>query len=388
MRQKIMFHFSAYNGEEDFIFQGKIFYKHNKKLGEGGYGVVYRFEADDHTQLAVKSELPDLEKYSHGKYFQNEALWYQQIYGLGVLSGDPNNYEHPHYVLMPYFEGKTLYESIYPTLKTVISYWIKSAYAVQQLHEKHLGVHCDLKSDNIIIGNCVDQAFIIDFGFTTPINEKRNFYIENTHRNKKSYRQYAPEVFTSHEGNRRAHPLQDVYSLGILLCDLHALFLAKQQCSDSPLNMVVTMNDVKMNLIMEDPRRRWPIAKAIYILASSFFSQIPRQVWTNVMSERELYKLKHTHLMIEMWHIISKVAIQVRRRELEHENKERKSERKDQKINGLNLLLFKTRKISPVEFNQVVSDTKMKFPQLTAGIFSKRTETLLNELGSVAPVFH
>src|SRR3990167_10796796 len=101
--------FSNYDGGDHFIFEKKYYRKCGEKIGNGVYGEVFCFQADDHTKLAVKSELIFDFNFIFGNDFQKEAAWYQKIYGLGVFSGDPNNQHTSHFILMPYFEGKTLY---------------------------------------------------------------------------------------------------------------------------------------------------------------------------------------------------------------------------------------------------------------------------------------
>lgn len=394
--------FSKYNGGDVFIFQEKIYRKHGKKLGNGAYGETHCFKADDDTQVAVKTELPTKKRYFFGDEFQKEANWYQKIYGLGVFSGDPKNYSEPHYILMPYFSGKTLYDLTYPTLKNVFIDWIKTANALHCLHDKYHGIHCDFKSDNIIVGKRADntfystqetQVFLIDFGLAMQINDKRVCFIEDTAENKLRHQQYAPELFAQQKRKILAHPSQDIYSLGILLQELYGQFLSVNNLNYPDAATQETVNDVRINLTNENPDQRWPIAKAIYMLTITFFSQIPRQIWIASSGNVEFNKFNHDNQLRNIWRFASRVAIQARQDELATEQKilqreNKKSKRKEQKIGGLKLLQSEIKIKNPEALGLMIENATTQFPELTAGVFSRRTAALLAELTTIAPIFH
>lgn len=394
--------FSEYDGSNAFIFYEKI-YQRQKMLGNGAYGEVYCFEADDHTMLAVKCEMLFHGRYGYGSLFQQEAKWCQKIYGLGILSGDPKNSAVPHYILMPYFKGKTLYHFDYGSLKDVFFAWIKTADAVNQLHTQHKIVHGDLKSDNVVLGTCFnplvshddrEKAFVIDFGFATRIHAHRDIYISDTEENKKRYAQHAPEIFGEADVGHIAMATHDIYSLGMLLSGMYRVFVNQNEVIEDLVPEHETLTEVKENLMCEDPTKRWSIAKAIFMLITTFFSHIPKPVWVTFSSGALLSKkMQSSTLMRELWERTAGYAIYVREQELQKEQKAlaaqgKKSSRKENKINGLQLLQSDIQIYDPVEFEAIVTRTKEKFPNLTAGVFSQRTKTLVDELSRVAAVFH
>lgn len=389
--------FSKYNGENTFTFQGKIYQKRSDALGSGASGEVFCFEADDHTKVAVKSELIFYGEYTAGAHFQKEAAWYQKIYGHGVFSGDADNILVPHYILMPYFEGKTLYSLSYHSIHDVLFSWIKTASAVKQLHEEHRVVHGDLKSDNVIFGKHTDreQAFVIDFGLASEIGALRNHHVVDTDKNRRIYTQYAPEIFTKRlkKQVQIAQPHQDIYSLGILLSQGYSLFFEQHGCTEAPINTFHTMHEVQINLTKDDPLQRWSIAKGIFILMTTFFSYIPRETWITSIDEGALSELSHNNLTNAVWRSIASIAIYVRHNELEAEQKAlekrgKKSDCKEQKINGLRQLQSDIKIKNPEMLGIMIANAQVKFPELTAGVFSRRTKILLNKLTAAVSVCH
>src|SRR3990167_1567107 len=392
--------FSEYDGGNAFMFYEKI-YQRCKMLGSGAYGEVYCFEADDQTKLAVKGEMLFHGGYGYGSLFQQEAKWCQKIYGLGILSGDPKNSTIPHYVLMPYFEGKTLANFYYGTLKDVFFSWIKTADSINQLHTQHHIVHGDLKSDNVVLGTCFnplvshddrEKAFVIDFGFATKIHAHRDIYIASTDENKKRYRQHAPELFGDADFHI-ASPTHDIYALGILLRSMYIMFLNQNEIIEDLVPEHQTLTEVKENLICEDPTKRWSIAKAIFMLITTFFSRISKPMWVNFSSGLSLEKMRGATLMQDLWKTSAGFAINMRKKELELEQgilarQGKKSNCKENKISGLTLLESEIRIQNASALETIVARTENKFPDLTAGVFSQRTKTLMDELSRVAPVFH
>jgi len=390
--QEILFvppDFSHYNGGHTFIFNNKVFHRKNKSLGRGAYGEVFCFEASDNTKVAVKVEHSQNHEYWDGAIFQKEAMWYQKIYGLGVFSGNPNDEESPHYILMPYFEGKTLDKLSYTSTQDLLFYWIKTADAVQTLHTKHLAVHGDLKLDNIM-ANEDKKIFAIDFSLMMGPKEKRLTSLLDTPWSRMRFRQYPPEAFSNRAKLIMAHPTQDIYALGILLYDLFSHFLETNLFSQPASGTTDTIIDVQKNLTQENPYQRWPIAKAIYMLTITFFSKIPRHIWIlHAPDDNKLVGLNHTNLMQTLWRETSTIAIAMRITELldEQEDLNEKSPRKTQKIEGLRALHSEIIIKNPEQFGVIVSETKKTFPELTAGVFSRRTKTLVDELSHAAPVF-
>ncbi|MCX7120951.1 MAG: protein kinase [Gammaproteobacteria bacterium] len=389
--------FSEYDGGPSFKFQEKIFYRSGKKLGSGTFGDVFRFKSDDESQLCLKSEIMHYGKYSAGLDFKKEADWYHKIYGLGVFSGNPYDKTTPHYILMPFFEGKTLHDIAYQSVKEVFYHWIKTADAINQLHEKYNAVHCDLKADNVMFGKYSDlnlknaqreNAFVIDFGWLSPVGAIRLDHFHDTLYCKTQFYHQPPEVFTRYRNVIKADPTHDIYSLGVLLGDMFRLFFSRKEQDGAFVNAKEIALTVKDNLAHQDHRQRWSIAKAIYILGITFFSRIPRELFINKMDDVYLGKAHCDDLLAIVWHEIASIALRAQVTILQAELEKRKSKQKEQKVKGLNLLESEMKIKNPEFFGKAISDVKVKCPELTAGFFSRRTKVLLAEMLAVTPVFY
>lgn len=384
--------FSNYNGGDSFTFNGKTFRKISNALGKGASGTVFCFEADDYTKVAVKIENPYAGNYWSGDHFQKEAQWYQKIYGLGVFSGDKDDLYSPHYILMPYFSGKTLDQIYFASSRELLSYWIKTAHAIQTLHTKHLAVHNDLKANNIMVDSD-KNIFAIDFGLMMGPRDSKLLLLANTPASRQLFQQYPPESFSDRGKIITANPTFDIYALGILLRHLYLHFLAMRFFPHPTLRTMETITDVEKNLTHAIPTERWSIAKAIYMLTAAFFSTVPRQIWNSHLSDEKLDRLNHTNLMRTLWQETSTIAIAIRINELLDEQLilalcGGTSERKSEKIEGLRAMHSEIQIKNPEQFGTIVSKTKQLFPELTAGIFSRRTKKLVDELSRAAIVFH
>ncbi|OGT45805.1 MAG: hypothetical protein A3E82_07210 [Gammaproteobacteria bacterium RIFCSPHIGHO2_12_FULL_38_11] len=394
---RIIPEFSSYDGGPSFIYQAKIFYKCEEKLGSGTFGEVFRFESNDRSQFSVKSELIYAGKYCYGAEFQKEAEWYQKIYGVGVFSGNAKNKIKPHYILMPFFEGKTLYAVTYDSVKEVFYRWLKTANAVNQLHQKQGLVHCDLKTDNVIIGKRIDQkmpdaspenAFIIDFGCLTPVDSLRPDFFYDSLENKARFYHQPPEIFLCQRKKIKAHPMQDVYALGILLRDIFRIFVLQKHGDRDFFDAKNIVRTIKENLTHQDFSQRWPITKAIYMVAITFFSRISREILVKQIDDECLNKLDQADLLPSVWRTTTIAVLQMHIDLLTFEQKNKKSKKKEHKINGLRFLQSEIKISDPKLLEKMISDTKIKFPDVTAGIFSRRTKMLLVDVAAVTPVFY
>lgn len=379
--------FSDYRGGDCFVFQNKNFY-FVKRLGDGSFGEVLCFESEDHaTRYAVKCEKKYANHYGCGAYFENEAKWFQVVHGMGVLSGDLKDNTTPHFVLMPYFEGKPLYKKHYISAKQVFYDWIWTAAAIQELHQKHHAIHGDLKSDNVISG---EKVYLVDFGLTTKID----FFRKMTFRTADSKTLYhqAPELFTATPTRKKACAAQDIYGLGILLRNLFNLLSCHTLKPASPYIMQCKkVQEIHEKLCDHDPECRWSIAKAIYMLASLFLISVPYSLWEQrscVLNE----KLENDAVpfMKTMNKLILYGAIQIRIDELTKEKNETtrsfiETKIKQKKITGLQELQIKL--VShPIRMRQTIYDAK-RDSEITQGIFRHKTQDLLNELALVTTGF-
>lgn len=373
MRSNAIPDFSSYNGGNFFFFGRKVF-SCEKVLGSGAYGNVFLFTSRDGEKLAVKCERRYHDRYAFGAYFKAEAEWYQKIHGLGVFSGDLANYTKPHYMLIPYFEGKPLYEVIYYSVKQVFFDWIWTAAAINELHEKHHVIHGDLKTDNIISGK---RVYLIDFGFVTRVNTKRGtvFRIDE---NNSQYHQ-APELFTNTNEKQLAKTTQDIYSLGLLLRDLFSIYTENAFLIDDTHSSQT--QEVIENLSTRDPSQRWTIAKAIYLLATSFLSTIPRNMWQTSIKIDE--KAKNPALFMPFICVmLLNNALQIRIDELTQEKKRLNEKSKGARTKGKKITGLSDLQKELTQLSSSALDVLHKAKQdsdMTAGFFRHKTRDLLEK---------
>lgn len=377
--------FAQYDGGDTFIFQNSVFFKEEKELGRGSYGKVFCFKSSNNYSVAVKCELGKLGQYHNGHDFQSEAQWYQRIYGLGEFSGDADNLNSPHYILMPFFKGKMLYELRFSSEHALIQCWIKTAIMTQRLHQHYNIVHCDLKTDNVIYG---EQVFVIDFGLAAVVNSFRKNSIQNTRINKHILVQHAPEVFSDANAKQRALPQHDAYSLGIILKQLYRIFMQGEHTNQITLKGFDIIKTTQFHLTNDDSVQRWSISKAIYMLTLSFFTQIPYALWTHHEPV-----LTQTHTIIDTWRAIVLTAIRIQVSILQSEksyieNNGGQSKIKAEKLEGLHYLQSNIHIKNPDAFAELAREVKIKFPRLTAGIFSQRTQKLIEQCAALSCVLN
>lgn len=385
--------FNHYRGEFMFSFENKIFY-FQKKLGSGGFGNVFLFESKNpKQQVAIKEDHNHNGFFCGGKTFEIESQWCKKIYGIGKLSGNPKSKYAPHYILMPYFPGKLLHEIQYSCIKRLLSYWMKTAHAVRGFYEQSQAIHCDLKTDNIIINTETDQAIIIDFGLMCHENEVRRIQFYAHEDNPKEYWQHAPEIFSKTAEKITATHAQDIYSLGMILISTFESFMMNSFINNPPSNTEISIRLVHSHLTHQNPSERWSIAKAIYMLATTFFSQIPRLVWLTQHNEENDASLRHNNMMTAVWKKTSTVALDYCAKKLmEEQNKlsclGKKLSIKPEKIAGIKKLRSEIVVSNPSLFSENIFATKKIFPNLTKGIFLNRTETVLRDIVQTAQFLH
>lgn len=366
--------FSQYDGGNQFVYQGNIFHC-EKLLGCGSFSDVFLFETKNKKQrYAVKFEKISFHEYRYGDDFESEAKWYQAIYRLGVLSGDPKNSDAPHYILMPYFQGQLLRQKIYQSAKELFFYWMWAAIAIHHLHEKHQVIHGDLKEDNVIAGD--NGVFLIDFGFATKMDNIRKSYFYPS--DQFFIRHQPPELFLDNHEKIKACESQDSYSLGCLLRNLFFSFYVKN-VSTYPelLETQKKVGYIAQNMTHQQSAQRWSIEKSIYMLSVACLSQLPKEIWYRVVSQ-DIANTSQT---------VFDTAIQVRIDELTVEQKKLDSPSpvKEKKIGGLRKLQQQIAQKPTRALNAVLAAKKDR--ALTAGIFSNRTEVLLCELAEIGHTF-
>ncbi|KAF7804493.1 putative LRR receptor-like serine/threonine-protein kinase [Senna tora] len=203
-----------------------------KKIGSGGFGVVYYGKLRDGTEIAVKVLTNDSCQVK--REFSNEVALLSRIHHrhlvqfLGYCRKEGKNmlvYEFMHNgTLKEHLIGRPrreLKELLNCPSRQSINSWIKrleiaedAAKGIEYLHTGCVPavIHRDLKSSNILLDKDMG-AKVSDFGLS-KVNVDEASHVSSLVRGTIGY--LDPEYYTSHQLNDKS----DVYSFGIILLEL------------------------------------------------------------------------------------------------------------------------------------------------------------------------
>lgn len=295
--------FDQYSGEDKFIFGGVV-YERRGFLGRGATASVYHFcpigSLISAQPVAVKVELPviyrGVNQFEEGCSFAIEAYWNKEIYGLGVLSGDPRNTKKEHYLLMPYFAGVLACDVSLNGARDLVEWFIMVACFIhQKMHLEKKAIHGDIKLDNVIFHAAEKKASVIDFGLTEKMGRKIGRYSIPESKNLKagsiklSPAQYCPQTPPELFGNEMipAEPSQDAYGLG------HFIFSLLCRASDISREQVTKLCFVIAHLRETHPQDRWSIPAAISKLHADFIAVVPHAITSAVELKSSKVMLYH-----------------------------------------------------------------------------------------------
>ncbi|CAO3664274.1 unnamed protein product [Umbelopsis ramanniana] len=171
-----------------------------------------------------------------------------------VRLADSNIYEayDSVFIIMEYISGRTLYESLIrqrrPFEEPEIVKILKDVVdALMEVHDQDMA-HCDIKSDNIILGDD-GTARLIDFGFVSMANSERD---DSPHG---QYQYWAPEV-AAHLDTMHM-PSRDIWALGIMTVEM----LQQGQLSSGAMDSWEYMQRLATNPIPSIPSYASPALK-------------------------------------------------------------------------------------------------------------------------------
>ena len=210
-----------YTGDLEDIPAGTVLdncYEIKKKLGAGGYAVVYKAydkDLDEVRALKVFPNLADNDLYEIEKLRAEcklidkiKATSVVQFYGISIKS-------NPKYIVLEYVPGGTLEEKLAKALgfrfseKEAVEIATKIASAMRDVHSEGI-IHKDLKPSNIMITDKGDIK-VMDFGISIALRSTKS-RTEATSR-AGTYQYMSPEHIKGTEVGYEA----DVWSFGVML---------------------------------------------------------------------------------------------------------------------------------------------------------------------------
>ncbi len=211
-----------------------------EKLGEGGFGMIFRARQRQVPQeVAVKFLIDPTGRFDEEEMeqrFQRETLMGSKLRHPHTVA----QYDYGHteggyrYIAMEYMRGQNLTQRIKETGPLPTELVIRIAQAVLEVLELGHGsdiVHRDLKPDNIMlcdIGGDPDFPKVLDFGAAKSTQGAHDITSAGITLGSPAY--MAPEVLTG----QPAVPASDLYSLGLTLAE--AIIAQKLVRGKNPLD--------------------------------------------------------------------------------------------------------------------------------------------------------
>nr|GMD31597.1 calmodulin-binding receptor-like cytoplasmic kinase 2 [Ipomoea batatas] len=194
------------------------------KIGQGGFGMVYKGCLEDGTLVAVKRVKTNIYDKHLGAEFRNEVETLAKIEHLNLVRfyGFLEQ-EDEKIIVVEYVSNGTLREHLdclrgnVLDLATRLDIAIDVAHAITYLHmyTDHPIIHRDIKSSNILLTeNC--RAKVADFGFARLAADSETGATHVSTQVKGTAGYLDPEYLRTYQLSEKS----DVYSFGILLVEL------------------------------------------------------------------------------------------------------------------------------------------------------------------------
>ncbi|GAB4171176.1 MAG: hypothetical protein Kow0020_05780 [Wenzhouxiangellaceae bacterium] len=154
-------------------------YEVERKLGEGGMGVVYlahRADGAYEQQVALKVLRGDLPEWFADRFKRERKILARlQHPGIARLIDAGNTPDGMLYFVMDYVDGRPLTDWVHsqcPSIKARLALFLEVLDTVQFAH-RNLVIHCDLKPGNILVDRD-GRARLLDFGIARLLAEPAN----------------------------------------------------------------------------------------------------------------------------------------------------------------------------------------------------------------------
>ncbi|KAK7289716.1 hypothetical protein RIF29_03577 [Crotalaria pallida] len=204
------------------IYKATAKFSPDNKIGEGGFGTVYKGKLSDGSLVAIKRAKKDVQN-KHLSEFKNEINTLSRIEHLNLVRlygylehGDEK------IIVVEYVSNGTLREHLDGTRGQVLEIGerldiaIDVAHAVTYLHmyTDHPIIHRDIKASNILITDNF-RAKVADFGFARLAAEDPDAtHISTKVKGTAGY--VDPDYLRTHQLTEKS----DVYSFGVLLVEM------------------------------------------------------------------------------------------------------------------------------------------------------------------------
>lgn len=252
-----------------------------EKLGEGGMAVVYKArdtKLDNIVAIKVLriERLVPIYQDRSKKRFQTEAKNMAKLEHTNIVKvTDFGEFNGVPYLVMPYYQGKTLKSKIGKPFKwdVACSIVIRLADALEYAHNKKI-IHRDVKPSNVLI-NEAGEPLLSDFGIAKVLDNPDANDLTTTMMGMGTVEYMAPEMATSKNIDSRS----DIYSLGILFYEL--LTGRRPFVADTPAAVLIMhaadplpkpsqynpkipkeVENILLKSLMKDPRHRYESMKA------------------------------------------------------------------------------------------------------------------------------
>ncbi|WP_372369652.1 protein kinase [Candidatus Uabimicrobium sp. HlEnr_7] len=221
-----------------------LHYKIEKKLGQGGMGVVYKaIDTKLQRHVAIKFLLGHYDDNSAKiRRFWEEARAVAQLSHRNILGIHHLETQDPPFLVMSYIEGVSLKDKLKNktfSIPQVVKYMTKIANAMSYAHKKRV-IHRDLKPENIMIDK-EGEPIVMDFGLAkrmesdTKISRPGDIF-------------GTPYYMSPEQGkgeNETIDHRSDIFSLGVILYEMltqslpfkgsNAFMIIKQTVEEDPV---------------------------------------------------------------------------------------------------------------------------------------------------------
>ena len=258
-------------------------YQLDKRIGEGGMGVVYKGrDTSTDEVVAVKIIRSEISSESRAvQRFLREAKAAGSLNHPSIVRFLDEGIDGDHYIVMEYVQGVTIREWVRTfgrSARYLVPLICDILAGLYHAHSRGI-IHRDIKPENVIVTH-EKRAKLMDFGLARPMNV-RGATITQEGAVVGTVAYMSPEQASGKRGDERS----DLYSLGVLA---YELFSGRRPfVSDSPMNILIKH-------IQDDPvppRRHNPgLPEAVEAVILRLLAKRPEDRFRNALEALEAFR--------------------------------------------------------------------------------------------------